>query len=148
MILLKNGVNAKNRKMPSLKRQIIRTTESFNQFRHTPRRHRDWERPMSVFGGDSWAREAQQRKRRVDDLALEQLNGSSYKKLSGGKYACLVCPHSPILDSPLMLSVSTPTLPSIPYLVSSILLLLLLGCFLSVGGCLCSSFWSAVLLSN
>lgn len=41
----------------------------------------------------------------MDDLALEQLNGSSYKKLSGGKYACLVCPHSPILDSPLMLSV-------------------------------------------
>ncbi|KAF5448694.1 hypothetical protein F2P56_029201 [Juglans regia] len=60
---------------------------------------------MSVFGGDSWAREAQQRKRRVEDLALETLDdASSYKKLLSGKYVCLLCPHSPILDSPLMLS--------------------------------------------
>ena len=63
---------------------------------------------MSVFGGDSWGREAQHRKRRLDDLLLEELiDGSSYKKLSNGKYACLVCSHSPILDSPLMLSVRT-----------------------------------------
>ncbi|XP_035540769.1 sodium channel modifier 1-like isoform X2 [Juglans regia] len=42
---------------------------------------------MSVFGGDSWAREAQQRKRRVEDLALETLDdASSYKKLLSGKY--------------------------------------------------------------
>ncbi|WCJ33760.1 Sodium channel modifier 1 [Euphorbia peplus] len=60
---------------------------------------------MSVFGGDSWAREAQQRKRRVDDVVLENLDGSSYKKLSSGKYLCLLCPHNPVLDSPLMLSV-------------------------------------------
>ncbi|KAI4298433.1 hypothetical protein L6164_031994 [Bauhinia variegata] len=59
---------------------------------------------MSVFGGDSWAREAQYRKRRVDDLVVEGLDGSSYKKLSNGKYACLVCSNNPILDSPLMLS--------------------------------------------
>ncbi|KAM4098783.1 hypothetical protein ACJW30_07G105200 [Castanea mollissima] len=63
---------------------------------------------MSVFGGDSWGREAQHRKRRLDDLLLEELvDGSSYKKLSNGKYACLVCSHSPILDSPLMLSMHT-----------------------------------------
>lgn len=66
---------------------------------------------MSVFGGDSWATEAQQRKRRVDDLAVEQLDGSSYKRLSSGKYACLLCPNSPILDSPLMLSVRFLLLP-------------------------------------
>ncbi|XP_062177945.1 uncharacterized protein LOC133882745 isoform X2 [Alnus glutinosa] len=59
---------------------------------------------MSVFGGDSWAREGQQRKRRVEDLALEQLDGSSYKRLPSGKYACLICPNSPIIDSPLMFS--------------------------------------------
>ncbi|CAK7329822.1 unnamed protein product [Dovyalis caffra] len=59
---------------------------------------------MSVFGGDSWAREAQYRKRRVDDLVTGGLDGSSYKKLSSGKYACLVCHLNPILDSPLMLS--------------------------------------------
>lgn len=61
---------------------------------------------MSVFGGDSWAREAQHRKRRVDDLAIEGLEGSSYKRLSNGKFACLVCPNCPVLDSPVMLSVS------------------------------------------
>ncbi|XP_028765868.1 sodium channel modifier 1-like [Neltuma alba] len=59
---------------------------------------------MSVFGGDSWAREAQYRKRRVDDLLVEGINGSAFKKLANGKYACLVCPHNPILDTPLMLS--------------------------------------------
>ncbi|KAL3729301.1 hypothetical protein ACJRO7_026410 [Eucalyptus globulus] len=59
---------------------------------------------MSVFGGDSWAREAQHRKRRVDDLAVEGLDASSYKKLSSGKFACLVCPGAPVLDSALMLS--------------------------------------------
>ncbi|XP_057996809.1 uncharacterized protein LOC110648556 isoform X2 [Hevea brasiliensis] len=43
----------------------------------------------------------------MDDLLTQGLDvdGSSYKKLSSGKYACLVCPHNPILDSPLMLSV-------------------------------------------
>lgn len=61
---------------------------------------------MSVFGGDSWAREAQYRKRRVDDLVVQGFDGSSYMKLSNGKYACLVCPHNPVLDSSLMLSVS------------------------------------------
>ncbi|KAI9123494.1 hypothetical protein K1719_004794 [Acacia pycnantha] len=59
---------------------------------------------MSAFGGDSWAREAQYRKRRVDDLLVEGIHGSSFKKLANGKYACLVCPHNPILDTPLMLS--------------------------------------------
>jgi len=62
---------------------------------------------MSVFGGDSWAREAQYRKRRVDDLVTDGLDGSSHKKLSSGKYACLVCPHNPVLESPLALSVRT-----------------------------------------
>ncbi|OWM83749.1 sodium channel modifier 1-like [Punica granatum] len=60
---------------------------------------------MSVFGGDSWAREQHHRKRRVDDLAIEGLDGSCYRKLSNGKFACLVCPNSPVLDSPLMLAV-------------------------------------------
>ncbi|KAF8011785.1 hypothetical protein BT93_I0048 [Corymbia citriodora subsp. variegata] len=60
---------------------------------------------MSVYGGDSWAREAQHRKRRVDDLAVEGLDASSYKKLSSGKFACLVCPRAPVLDSALMLTV-------------------------------------------
>lgn len=60
---------------------------------------------MSVFGGDSWAREAQHRKRRIEDLVVEGIDGSSYKKLSNGKYACLICPNTPILDSPLMFSV-------------------------------------------
>ncbi|KAI3497340.1 hypothetical protein L1887_39883 [Cichorium endivia] len=60
---------------------------------------------MSVFGGDSWGREAQYRKRRVDDLLLDAAVGhSSYRKLPSGKYACLVCPHNPVLDTPLMLS--------------------------------------------
>ncbi|XP_059647754.1 uncharacterized protein LOC132294051 [Cornus florida] len=63
---------------------------------------------MSVYGGDSWGREAQYRKRRVDDLIVDgidaSLSASSYKKLSTGKFACLVCPHNPILDTPLMLS--------------------------------------------
>ncbi|XP_021658532.2 uncharacterized protein LOC110648556 isoform X1 [Hevea brasiliensis] len=51
----------------------------------------------------------------MDDLLTQGLDvdGSSYKKLSSGKYACLVCPHNPILDSPLMLSVSY----CIPYLL-------------------------------
>ncbi|XP_042507073.1 sodium channel modifier 1-like [Macadamia integrifolia] len=64
---------------------------------------------MSVFGGDSWAREAQHRKRRVEDLMEEGLNkevdsNPTYKKLCNGKYTCHVCPHHPILDSSLMLS--------------------------------------------
>ncbi|XP_024959994.1 sodium channel modifier 1-like isoform X2 [Cynara cardunculus var. scolymus] len=59
---------------------------------------------MSVFGGDSWGREAQYRKRRVDDLLLDTADHSSYRKLPTGKYACLVCPHNPVLDTPLMLS--------------------------------------------
>ncbi|WOL08772.1 sodium channel modifier 1 [Canna indica] len=65
---------------------------------------------MSTFGGDSWAREAQNRKRRVDDLMLStsssgDASSPSFKKLSSGKYACLVCSHNPILDTPLMLSI-------------------------------------------
>lgn len=59
---------------------------------------------MSVYGGDSWAREAQQRKRRVDHLMLQHCDDSNYKNLSNGKYACLICPNHPILDTPLMLS--------------------------------------------
>lgn len=69
---------------------------------------------MSVFGGDSWARESQQRKRRLDDLMLPAAATSSssssptasgsFKRLSSGKFACLVCPHRPVLDSSLMLS--------------------------------------------
>jgi hypothetical protein len=70
---------------------------------------------MSVFGGDSWARESQQRKRRLDDLMLPAAATSSssspsasgsFKRLSSGKFACLVCPHRPVLDSSPMLSVS------------------------------------------
>ncbi|KAK9136092.1 hypothetical protein Syun_015422 [Stephania yunnanensis] len=60
---------------------------------------------MSAFGGDSWGREAQHRKRRVDDLIADSLTDSTpFKKLSNGKYACLVCPNNPIFDSSLMLS--------------------------------------------
>ncbi|KAI3446025.1 hypothetical protein Pfo_002690 [Paulownia fortunei] len=59
---------------------------------------------MSVFGGDSWAREAQYRKRRVDDLIIEGIEASAYKKLSNGKFACLVCPNNPVLDTTIMLS--------------------------------------------
>uniref|UniRef100_A0A0E0LVY4 Sodium channel modifier 1 n=1 Tax=Oryza punctata TaxID=4537 RepID=A0A0E0LVY4_ORYPU len=69
---------------------------------------------MSVFGGDSWARDAQQRKRRLDDLMLPASAASpslsspsapdSFRRLSNGKFACLVCPHRPVLDSALMLS--------------------------------------------
>ncbi|KAH7655463.1 hypothetical protein IHE45_18G012200 [Dioscorea alata] len=60
---------------------------------------------MSVFGGDSWASEAHHRKRRVDDLMLSSSSSSSsYMRLSNGKYACLVCPHRPVLDSPISLS--------------------------------------------
>ncbi|XP_025821464.1 sodium channel modifier 1-like isoform X2 [Panicum hallii] len=58
---------------------------------------------MSVFGGDSWARDAQQRKRRLDDL-LSPSTPESFRRLPNGKLACLVCPHRPVLDSPLMLS--------------------------------------------
>ncbi|XP_078156645.1 uncharacterized protein LOC144552554 [Carex rostrata] len=66
---------------------------------------------MSVFGGDSWGREAQHRKRKVDELLLSSStvasssSSFSFKKLSSGKFVCLVCPHNPVLDSPLMLSV-------------------------------------------
>uniref|UniRef100_A0A0E0QKA0 Sodium channel modifier 1 n=1 Tax=Oryza rufipogon TaxID=4529 RepID=A0A0E0QKA0_ORYRU len=66
---------------------------------------------MSVFGGDRWARDARQRKRRLDDLMLPASAASpsssspdSFRRLSNGKFACLVCPHRPVLDSPLMLS--------------------------------------------
>ncbi|CAK9185174.1 unnamed protein product [Ilex paraguariensis] len=59
---------------------------------------------MSVFGGDSWAREAQYKKTRVDELLVDGFDSSSYKKLSSGKFACLVCPNNPVLDTPLMLS--------------------------------------------
>lgn len=62
---------------------------------------------MSVYGGDSWGREAQYRKRRVDDLLIEGINASAYKKLPNGKFSCLVCPQKPVLDTPLMLSVSS-----------------------------------------
>jgi len=65
---------------------------------------------MSVYGGDSWAREAQHRKRRVDELMTDGLDASSFKKLSNGKFTCLVCPHHPLLDSSLMLSVCLSTL--------------------------------------
>lgn len=61
--------------------------------------------PMSVFGGDSWAPEAHHRRRRVDDLMLSSSSSaSSFMRLSNGKYACLVCPHRPVLDSPISLS--------------------------------------------
>ncbi|ONK60783.1 uncharacterized protein A4U43_C08F22560 [Asparagus officinalis] len=61
---------------------------------------------MSAFGGDSWAREAQYRKRRVDDLMLSSPSSSSSdcKQLSSGKLACVACPHNPVLDSPLAFS--------------------------------------------
>ncbi|KAF5200356.1 hypothetical protein FRX31_010056 [Thalictrum thalictroides] len=62
---------------------------------------------MSVYGGDSWGREAEYRKRRVEDLILEDHltnSSSSYKKLSNGKYTCLVCSNNPLFDTPLTLS--------------------------------------------
>ncbi|KAL7118913.1 hypothetical protein ACP275_02G030700 [Erythranthe tilingii] len=59
---------------------------------------------MSVFGGDSWGREAQYRKRRVDDLLIENVEASVYKKLPSGKFACLVCPNNPVLDTATTLS--------------------------------------------
>ncbi|KAF6160693.1 hypothetical protein GIB67_019633 [Kingdonia uniflora] len=67
---------------------------------------------MSVFGGDSWGREAQHRKRRIQDVIVHHLNNNdgdgessnSYKKLCNGKYACLICPDNPVLDSLLILS--------------------------------------------
>ncbi|CAA0827623.1 Unknown protein [Striga hermonthica] len=59
---------------------------------------------MSVFGGDSWGREAQCRKRRVDDLLIDGVEASAYKRLTNGKFACLVCPQNPVLDTPIMLS--------------------------------------------
>ncbi|KAG0501974.1 hypothetical protein HPP92_002046 [Vanilla planifolia] len=65
---------------------------------------------MSVFGGDSWAREAQHRKRRVDDLMLSSASlkstapAPSHRKLSNGKFVCLVCPNNPIFDTALILS--------------------------------------------
>ncbi|EYU37709.1 hypothetical protein ABFS82_02G030900 [Erythranthe guttata] len=59
---------------------------------------------MSVFGGDSWGREAQHRKRRVDDLLIENVEASLYKKLPSGKFACLVCPNNPVLDTATTLS--------------------------------------------
>ncbi|KAG8368327.1 hypothetical protein BUALT_Bualt15G0034100 [Buddleja alternifolia] len=59
---------------------------------------------MSTYGGDSWAREAQYRKRRIDDLVIDGVEASAYKKLSSGKFACLVCPNNPVLDTAIMLS--------------------------------------------
>ncbi|CAH9081809.1 unnamed protein product [Cuscuta europaea] len=59
---------------------------------------------MSVFGGDSWAREAGQRKRRVDDLIAGSINASAYQMLSSGKFSCLICPHNPVFDTLLVLS--------------------------------------------
>jgi sodium channel modifier 1 len=73
---------------------------------------------MSVYGGDSWGRDEQQRKRRVDDLMLPVSGSSSpstpdsFKRLPNGKLACLVCPHRPVLDSSLMLSVSHSSIPN------------------------------------
>ena len=59
---------------------------------------------MSVFGGDSWGREAQHRKRRLDDLLLEELvDGSSYKKLSMANTPAL---FAPTLPSSILLSCS------------------------------------------
>ncbi|KAL3729282.1 hypothetical protein ACJRO7_026391 [Eucalyptus globulus] len=86
---------------------------------------------MSVFGGDSWAREAQHRKRRVDDLAVEGLDASSYKKLSSGKFACLVCPGAPVLDSALMLSVRLQSLLTPTSVAQSIFILWV--CFVLIG---------------
>lgn len=57
-----------------------------------------------MFGGDSWAREANQRKRRADDLLIDGVDSSSFKRLSNGKFTCLVCSNRPLLDSSLMLS--------------------------------------------
>uniref|UniRef100_A0A251VE71 Sodium channel modifier 1 n=1 Tax=Helianthus annuus TaxID=4232 RepID=A0A251VE71_HELAN len=42
----------------------------------------------------------------VDDLLLDAAGdqSSSYRKLSSGKYACLLCPHTPVFDTPVILS--------------------------------------------
>ncbi|KAI3992026.1 hypothetical protein MKX01_014917 [Papaver californicum] len=59
---------------------------------------------MSVFGGHSWGREAQYRKRRVDDLLVVLSDSYHFKKLPGRKYACLVCPNTPIFNTSLILT--------------------------------------------
>eukprot|EP01018_Ginkgo_biloba_P036196 Gb_04653 [translate_table: standard] len=59
---------------------------------------------MSVYGGDSWAREAQSRKRRIDVLMSEGINKADSHRLANGKYACLVCPNRPVLDTLPMLT--------------------------------------------
>ncbi|KAJ7967427.1 sodium channel modifier 1-like [Quillaja saponaria] len=42
---------------------------------------------------------------RVSMILYTRSSPSVYKKLSNGKYACVVCPNNPIFDSTLMLSV-------------------------------------------
>ncbi|KAK1302400.1 hypothetical protein QJS10_CPB12g01397 [Acorus calamus] len=44
------------------------------------------------------------RKRRLDNLLIDFVESSSYRKTRSGKYECLACPNNPLLDSLLMLS--------------------------------------------
>ncbi|KAL3685864.1 hypothetical protein R1sor_003886 [Riccia sorocarpa] len=60
---------------------------------------------MSTFGGDSWVPEAQYRKRRVDELLSEEIPDDEARRMSNGRFACLVCPQCPVLDTLPMLHV-------------------------------------------
>ncbi|KAL2653926.1 hypothetical protein R1flu_022054 [Riccia fluitans] len=60
---------------------------------------------MSTFGGDSWVPEAQYRKRRVDVLLSEEIPDDEARRMSNGRFACLVCPQCPVLDTMPMLHV-------------------------------------------
>ncbi|KAJ7531182.1 hypothetical protein O6H91_14G035300 [Diphasiastrum complanatum] len=63
---------------------------------------------MSVYGGDSWVPEAQQRRRRVDELLSDSVrldDEGEIKRLANGRIACLVCPNHPLLDTMPMLMV-------------------------------------------
>ncbi|XP_024382015.1 uncharacterized protein [Physcomitrium patens] len=58
---------------------------------------------MSTYGGDSWVPEAMHRKHQVDQLLgdVHQLDrySNQWRHLSNGRFACLICPHHPVLDT-------------------------------------------------
>jgi hypothetical protein len=69
---------------------------------------------MSTYGGDSWVPEAMHRKHQVDQLLADvhhlERYSNQWRRLSNGRFACLVCPHRPVLDTFPMLIVSLPSL--------------------------------------
>lgn len=64
---------------------------------------------MSTYGGDSWVPEAMHRKHQVDQLLADvhhlERYSNQWRRLSNGRFACLVCPHPPVLDTFPMLIV-------------------------------------------